>query len=289
MVTICTRLRDEPRVRAIAEAHDGVFYAAGTHPMNAAAASPWRRSRTSPAIARHPKMVGIGESGLDYHYTAETRTAQEESLRIHVEAARRTGLPLIIHARDADADIARILERGARRRLLRLRDALLHRLGRALAEGRARARLLPLGLGHRDLPRARPISARSSRRRRSTGCWSRPTARTSRPSPIAVAQRAGLHRRHRPDQSPSISATMPDELRSGDDGEFRPPLRQGRRRRRRPDGAAAGDHPRLRLVGRRAAARRCNGAAATRATRGTPGVAARCCSSASTATAPRAS
>ena len=54
-------------------------------------------------------MVGIGETGLDYHYTAETAEIQQESLRIHVEAARRTGLPLIIHARDADADTGRIL------------------------------------------------------------------------------------------------------------------------------------------------------------------------------------
>jgi TatD DNase family protein len=60
-------------------------------------------------IAEHPKMVGIGESGLDYHYTAESKALQQDSLRLHIEAARRTGLPLIIHARDADDDMARIL------------------------------------------------------------------------------------------------------------------------------------------------------------------------------------
>ena len=108
MVTICTRLREEPRVRAIAEAHPGVFYAAGTHPMNAAT-EPLATVEGLAAIAAHPKMVGIGETGLDYHYTAETAAIQQESLRVHVEAARRTGLPLIIHARDADADIGRIL------------------------------------------------------------------------------------------------------------------------------------------------------------------------------------
>ncbi|MEM6487584.1 MAG: TatD family hydrolase, partial [Pseudomonadota bacterium] len=58
---------------------------------------------------QRPKFVGIGESGLDYHYTADTAAPQQESLLIHIEAARRTGLPLIIHARDADADMARIL------------------------------------------------------------------------------------------------------------------------------------------------------------------------------------
>lgn len=108
MVTICTRLRHEPRVRAIAEAHDPVFYAAGTHPMSAAE-EPMATVDELVALARHPKFVGIGETGLDYHYTAESRAVQIESLRIHIEAARRTGLPLIIHARAADEDMARIL------------------------------------------------------------------------------------------------------------------------------------------------------------------------------------
>jgi TatD DNase family protein len=60
-------------------------------------------------LAGHPKFVGIGETGLDYHYSAESAGLQQDSLRIHIEAARRTGLPLIIHARDADEDMARIL------------------------------------------------------------------------------------------------------------------------------------------------------------------------------------
>lgn len=108
MVTICTRLRQEPDVRALAEAHDGVFYAAGTHPMSVAE-EPMASVDQLVALAAHPKFVGIGETGLDYHYTAESAAAQQESLRIHIEAARRTGLPLIIHARDADEDMARIL------------------------------------------------------------------------------------------------------------------------------------------------------------------------------------
>ncbi len=109
MVTICTRLRLEPAVRAIAERHAGVFFAAGTHPMQAAT-EPMASVEELEAIAAHPKCVGIGESGLDYHYTADTKAEQAESLRIHCEAARRAGLPLIIHARDADEDIAAILE-----------------------------------------------------------------------------------------------------------------------------------------------------------------------------------
>ena len=108
MVTICTRLRSEPSVRVIAERFDGVFYAAGTHPMNAAD-EPLATVEDLVALADHPKFVGIGESGLDYHYTAESLAVQQESLRIHIEAARRTKLPLIIHARDADDDMARIL------------------------------------------------------------------------------------------------------------------------------------------------------------------------------------
>lgn len=108
MVTICTRLRLEPQVRALAEAHAPVFYAAGTHPMSAAE-EPLATVDELVALAEHPKFVGIGETGLDYHYTAESKDIQQQSLRIHIEAARRTGLPLIIHARAADEDMARIL------------------------------------------------------------------------------------------------------------------------------------------------------------------------------------
>lgn len=108
MVTICTRLRNEPAVRAIAEAHAPVFYAAGTHPMSAAA-EPLVSHDTLMALTRHPKMVGIGETGLDYHYTAESAEVQKTSLRIHIAAARDSRLPLIIHARDADDDMAAIL------------------------------------------------------------------------------------------------------------------------------------------------------------------------------------
>jgi len=108
MVTICTKLGQADQVRAIAEAHDPVFWAAGTHPMSAAS-EPMASVDDLLTLARHPKMVGIGETGLDYHYTGDSAAVQRESLRIHIEAARQTGLPLIIHARDADDDMARIL------------------------------------------------------------------------------------------------------------------------------------------------------------------------------------
>jgi len=108
MVTICTRLRNEPKVRAIAEAHAPVFYACGTHPMSAAE-EPLATVDELIKIAQHPKMVGIGETGLDYHYTSQSADIQKESLRIHIAAARETKLPLIIHARAADDDMAQIL------------------------------------------------------------------------------------------------------------------------------------------------------------------------------------
>lgn len=108
MISICTKLREEPRVRAIADSYDAVFYAAGTHPMHAQA-EPMATVEQLLEIAKHPKMVGIGETGLDYHYTAESMDAQKESLRIHIETARQASLPLIIHARAADEDMARIL------------------------------------------------------------------------------------------------------------------------------------------------------------------------------------
>ncbi|SMY09961.1 TatD family hydrolase [Flavimaricola marinus] len=111
MVTICTKLKNAPNVRAIAEAHSEVFWAAGTHPMSAAD-EPLATVDELVTLSQHPKMVGIGETGLDYHYTGESADIQKKSLRIHIEAARETGLPLIIHARAADTDIAEILTEG---------------------------------------------------------------------------------------------------------------------------------------------------------------------------------
>lgn len=108
MVTICTKLRALAPVRAIADAHAPVFFAAGTHPMSAAD-EPMVTVEDLVALADHPKFVGIGETGLDYHYTAESAAIQQQSLRLHIEAARQTGLPLIIHSRAADEDMARIL------------------------------------------------------------------------------------------------------------------------------------------------------------------------------------
>ena len=109
MVTICTKLQNEPTVRGIAEKFDCVFYAAGTHPMNAHN-QPMIDVSNLLEISKHPKFVGIGETGLDYFYTKETEKDQKESLALHIQAAQKSNLPLIIHSRAADEDIAEILE-----------------------------------------------------------------------------------------------------------------------------------------------------------------------------------
>ena len=156
MVTICTRLRQAGGARHRRGARRGVC----GPPAATRCTSPrsrWRASRNSSSLAAHPKLVGIGETGLDYHYTAETSAAQAESLRVHFEAARRTGLPLIIHARDADDDIGRDPRRGARRRAVRLRDALLYRRPRAGRDGARRSASTSRSPASR--PSAAPASA----------------------------------------------------------------------------------------------------------------------------------
>lgn len=111
MVTICTRRAGLANVRSISETYPQVYHAFGIHPMSAAD-EPLMTVEELVAAAEHPKMVGIGETGLDYHYTAESAEVQQQSLRVHIEAARETGLPLIIHARAADDDMAAILREG---------------------------------------------------------------------------------------------------------------------------------------------------------------------------------
>ena len=108
MVTICTKLRLEPQVREIAEKYPSVYYAVGSHPMSVAE-EPLATIDELIALSAHPKFVGIGETGLDYHYTAESAEIQKQSLRVHIAAARETKLPLIIHARAADDDMMQTL------------------------------------------------------------------------------------------------------------------------------------------------------------------------------------
>jgi TatD DNase family protein len=109
IVTISTRVRELPRLQSIAARFDDVFCSVGTHPHNAHEELDISTADLV-AAAAHPKVVAIGEAGLDYFYDKSPRPAQEQGFRTHIAAARETGLPLVIHAREADDDMARILE-----------------------------------------------------------------------------------------------------------------------------------------------------------------------------------
>lgn len=109
MVTISTRIRNLDTLLEIANAYPNVFCSVGTHP-HYADEEPDIPVSEIVALSQHPKVVAIGEAGLDYHYQKSSRKEQEAGFRRHIEAARETGLPLEIHARDADKDTARILE-----------------------------------------------------------------------------------------------------------------------------------------------------------------------------------
>src|ERR1039457_4590864 len=109
MVMISTRVRKLPQVLAVAEKFSEVFCSVGTHPHNAHEELDIG-AKALIAIAQHPKVVAIGEAGLDYHYDKSPRDAQAQGLRQHIAAARETGLPLVIHSRECDADMTRILQ-----------------------------------------------------------------------------------------------------------------------------------------------------------------------------------
>ena len=109
MVSIGTRVRKFEKLRQIADENSNVFCTVGTHPHHAHEELDVTVDDLV-ELAKHPKVVGIGEVGLDYHYDLSPRAAQERGFRAHIAAARETGLPLVIHAREADTDVARILE-----------------------------------------------------------------------------------------------------------------------------------------------------------------------------------
>lgn len=108
LVTISTRIRQFDQVLAVAERFEDVYCSVGTHPHNAD-----EELDIPPAeivrLAQHPKVVAIGEAGLDYHYQRSSAEGQARGFRNHIAAARETGLPLEIHSRDADADMLAIL------------------------------------------------------------------------------------------------------------------------------------------------------------------------------------
>jgi len=114
MLSISSRVRAFPNLLKIAEAYPHVYCTVGTHPHNA------HEELDVPVaeivrLAAHPKCVGIGEAGLDYHYDLSPREAQMTGFRNHIAAARETGLPLVIHTRKAEDDTARVLEEEMRK------------------------------------------------------------------------------------------------------------------------------------------------------------------------------
>jgi TatD DNase family protein len=122
MVTISTEVKKHPQLIAIADKYPDVFCTVGTHPHHASSELDVD-TKTLIGLAQHPKVVGIGEAGLDYHYDTGPRNDQLKSFREHIAAARETGLPLVIHARDCDADMAAVLTEEAGKGAFR---AVLH-------------------------------------------------------------------------------------------------------------------------------------------------------------------
>jgi TatD DNase family protein len=132
LVTIGTRVRRFPQVRAVAERFDNVYCSVGTHPHNAHEELDVTVEELVD-LTEHPKVVAIGEAGLDYHYDTSPREAQAAGFITHIAAARTTGLPLVIHAREADAHLAAMLKAETEKGAF---PAVLHCFssGRGLAE-----------------------------------------------------------------------------------------------------------------------------------------------------------
>lgn len=114
MQTICTKMSEFEEVYSIAAAHENIYCSVGVHPHEAGK-TPIVTVEELVACAARPKVIGLGETGLDYYYEHSPREAQQQSFRHHIEAARRTGLPVIIHTRDAEEDTLRILEEEMQR------------------------------------------------------------------------------------------------------------------------------------------------------------------------------
>ncbi len=109
MLTISTKVREFERILRLAERFENIWCSVGLHPHEAAA-EPELTTERLVELAGHAKVIGIGETGLDYYYEHSPRERQQESFRAHIAAARQTALPLIVHTRDADDDTLRILQ-----------------------------------------------------------------------------------------------------------------------------------------------------------------------------------
>ena len=114
MLTICTELGNAEAIRAIATGHKGIWCSVGIHPHEAEHSAGVKPDDII-AHCDHPEVVGIGETGLDFYYEHSPRAIQEDVFRAHIGAARQSGLPIIVHTRDADEDMVRILAEEQRR------------------------------------------------------------------------------------------------------------------------------------------------------------------------------
>ena len=224
MVTISTRVRRHDALLAIAERFAPVYCSVGTHPHHAAEERDVTLAELLDRAAR-PKVVAIGEAGLDYFYDRSPRDVQERVFRTHIAAARESRLPLVIHTRDADADMARILEDETGKQSF---VAVLHcfSAGRDLGPMRDRAR--SLHLVHRDphlqeVGRAavdRGVAARRPHHGRDRCALSRPAIAARQ------TQRAGLRRRDRADARRNPRRFVRHD-RQRDHRELLPSVRQG--------------------------------------------------------------
>ena len=187
-----------------------------TRPTPIPISAPRRWSKASD----HPKVVAIGECGLDYYYDKSDRAAQRERFEAHIEAARATGLPLIVHTRDAEEDTAEILGAAVQAGRRHRRAPLLHRQRRAGPQG-AGPRLLHLAVrdrhlqerprpaGNREAGPARPAAGRDRLRRSSRRCRTaaRPASRRSSPTPPPSSPSCAARRSRRwPRRPPPISS-----------------------------------------------------------------------------------
>ena len=118
IVTICTKLSEADTVRSIAETYENVWCTVGVHPHDAGDEYP-EDAQMLIALSKNDKVVGIGESGLDYYYEHSPRDDQRKSFLTHIEAARETGLPLVVHSRDADDEMADILKAEMKKGIFR--------------------------------------------------------------------------------------------------------------------------------------------------------------------------
>lgn len=118
MQTICTDMAEFDEVHAIAQAHEGIYCSVGVHPNESGKTAIVPLSALV-AATQHPKVIGIGETGLDYYYDTSDRASQQESFRVHIACAQATGLPLIIHTRNADEDMALMLSEAMKNKQVR--------------------------------------------------------------------------------------------------------------------------------------------------------------------------